>query len=1276
MAENESNKNKDFLFSNEILESEFTSFKKSLEEITLSPKSNVIKNSVYSKLKFCDLILIDNNSNFMDLKIKLEINPNKNTKTQFFLKDNVIKFKTVSELTNNILTRLNKEPSIYTISYFGNNLEKINSEIDINNYQGESIYVKICEKYNKRNNNNVNLTFNNIKNIYYRTFSNTQNGKKNKNYESNQKMPLLREKTVNINEKIIVQQKEKNLNNLIEETLNFNLALKNYKNQNSIKNNENESSKPRSTVKSLIKIDSSKKYTINKFPKFNSSPDKEKTVVLPDLNEEKSVDSFMNYKKKKKPEKLNNNGIVIKKRILEREKSDIFNSNINDSNINNNVLREVSKKRNSVIFSNCQKTIKNIQKSYDMLNSPNFPSADFISNNMNKYRAEKKRKRDSLASKDFEKLEKSKNYKSENKSANLEKIEKTLNKENNQNEINLIKQRNLNSIGKQREHKIININEFSKNEHNSSYLLTDQSFTKKIKPKIKHCNKILYNNKSNFSSDNFFNNKLNFKKARYERISSNSKSDFYDMDFLNKVITLNPDNSTSKFKKLISANSSLCFEQSKNSNKNSFNKLLLNKSNSNFYNSSNYIYFKQQFLNNFNYNFSKRSNEKTFEINDNKTFNSFYLTNGLKFGRNDLQIKTSQNSSRNFNKIIDTSKNHIIQNKSKENNVQSPEKVLIFYKTYSSKNGDGFGNLDNTKNNNEMKNANNIKATSNTNNIESIIPSVIDNKTYKNISDSIPKKSEFKSERAIDKTPNYKLKNISKFLNIIDSPFDFEYNFSRLFEKIENNDTSNLLNLNNNFNNSENTNFFNNPTINNKVFSPNLKLNSKFNSENDKYYKTNFFKDRYLSNKNHNKFSPEKLSYNYNKSAGKFKDLYSSKNKINNSNSYKIIPNVDKKTFEEVFATKKLIKNFITNNLNLIITNEFIEENLKILISNNIYKPKDICLHNIKNEKHENSNSIINDFNYSEDNLLNDLKNKNSVISNYNNNLITVETNPQENIQITEKEFQFAREFIFYNYLNCKALEKFFMKKLNRNDISKSNNIGGLINTSLNFFNNKEKDFNKNLNYTNLNSTAATENNWFNSVNHNLALEFFNTSNNSKQVSEFNAFIEELVSKSKKDISGILSFLNFISQNKMNLQIKNFALDLIFVNLYIIDAKNKSIDEKLIYSLIEYISNGDDKKVFFENYKRLHLLYNKKESEKEIKNFYKSKFLFLKNFLKMILKNSEDNIDLIKKSFDITDEEIYFILFSDINEIKQYISDDDFKKKITTIFNDLFNSLF
>jgi hypothetical protein len=442
--------------------------------------------------------------------------------------------------------------------------------------------------------------------------------------------------------------------------------------------------------------------------------------------------------------------------------------------------------------------------------------------------------------------------------------------------------------------------------------------------------------------------------------------------------------------------------------------------------------------------------------------------------------------------------------------------------------------------------------------------------------------------------------------------------------------------------------------MNNKVSSNKIKENNI-----DSKLKKNDSKEQFY----------EKIAFDLNTTRLEFRRF---KSKYEMRFTYMNYPNIDKKTEIEVKYTYQLIKNFMKNNLNSLIPNDFIDENLKEIMINNIFKKKFkreteklIKKDSTKVLKNINENNNDNNNNYSDENIdINFLDFKSDNISNH---IISTDMNPNPEETLSKFDYDTIKEFLFLNFLNSRSMEKYFSKRINNNEITLMNQEK-MINTSLMFLNN-----NKNLNYTNLNSTGTIEENWFNSKNHKLALELFNLSNNSKQVSDLNLIVGDLILKLKKDISAFISYLNFLSKNKMNLQLKNMALDLIFVNLYMIEVDKKLIDQKIVFLFVEFISDEKEKKMFYEDFKRLKRIGV--EIIDENVEFYRYQFLLLKRFLKMITRTSEENLDLVKKEFSITDEEIYFILFSKKNDIKRIVNDIYFVNKITNVFRILVSSI-
>ena len=490
-----------------------------------------------------------------------------------------------------------------------------------------------------------------------------------------------------------------------------------------------------------------------------------------------------------------------------------------------------------------------------------------------------------------------------------------------------------------------------------------------------------------------------------------------------------------------------------------------------------------------------------------------------------------------------------------------------------------------------------------------------------------------------------KLDDLKEFLEIED-----DYNKIRNENEKKNEFEEFFINENYNMNKFK----LNIKSMNNKVSSNKIKENNI-----DSKLKKNDSKEQFY----------EKIAFDLNTTRLEFRRF---KSKYEMRFTYMNYPNIDKKTEIEVKYTYQLIKNFMKNNLNSLIPNDFIDENLKEIMINNIFKKKFkreteklIKKDSTKVLKNINENNNDNNNNYSDENIdINFLDFKSDNISNH---IISTDMNPNPEETLSKFDYDTIKEFLFLNFLNSRSMEKYFSKRINNNEITLMNQEK-MINTSLMFLNN-----NKNLNYTNLNSTGTIEENWFNSKNHKLALELFNLSNNSKQVSDLNLIVGDLILKLKKDISAFISYLNFLSKNKMNLQLKNMALDLIFVNLYMIEVDKKLIDQKIVFLFVEFISDEKEKKMFYEDFKRLKRIGV--EIIDENVEFYRYQFLLLKRFLKMITRTSEENLDLVKKEFSITDEEIYFILFSKKNDIKRIVNDIYFVNKITNVFRILVSSI-
>lgn len=1306
----------------DILNNAINTYEQTLGESNLPSTNLIIEKSM---IKFFDLILIDKQSNFCDLKIKLEISPNKKDKAQYSMEENIILFTNFSEVTNNVLERLNKDPSIFSINYFNNNFEKINTEFEIDNYDGDTIYLYLLDRsieihdndlifdlHTKLNNysNNINGYDNSVCKKRNLTPDNSKESKfsdafENINYLSASKTSL------NFYNHKSQKKDSSKLKDLIEENLNFNLAL-----NNDLKNKGYKKVKVK-----ISEVINSKNINANflgqtlfkkeplyfarklKFDKNNAN--KEKAYIDPlhnliEKDKENDINNFIQYKNKFKKAKLLKNEILFKnKKTIEEQNKD----SINLASKRNLSLIPPSK---SIVYSNIKRKTQDYNDKRDKNNIFENNNIFTIEKTLNTNNYENTYNLDKNSSNNLTKISFEKNFKTKNSfkiNFNQKKIENiessNICNSERKGKISLIEsyRKTFTHIKPKKVKSIINKDQINQ-EESASYLLTNQSYSDRIKPINQENQKKTIENKTNLTSDNFYqkaresrttekkpnfikSNILNEKFATYKKVRqtnhSSVKAYALEEEFLNRKISHTRNSTTNKFSNIVLSNSTINEE---------FTSRKTNLNNKNFDDNINFkkLNFEKQInpLNNLSKNFKNNKSEislsldkKAFDVTGNKTFNKFInVENNMKFhSQINSPINNSLIKKHTMNNPIPLNNANI---KIKNNHIIDEHFAEFSDKNITSNNQNFLNNLkDNKSNFNLHLNDNKIdkcskKASSmNSTNFDSLMASLTVNKSDKNIQSSISKINLFEKEK-LNMSPN---KNLNPSLKLKEKFTDLDKSFTKYFENNYYNENS--LNTNSNNNNkkrinhiktSENNRLFNNPTLNNKINTTNLNQDSEFENCYDP--------SSYTKNK---RVNLDQIRYNLIGKKNQIKPIDIKSHVKANSFRSKFIPNINKKTLNEINYTKILIKNFITTNLSFIITNEFIEENLQWLILNDCFKPKKIDFDSLKAKKPKNRKSIIEENNNTKLNFLSELKLKSTIIDNYNENLISVETNPaQENFVISEKDYQLAREFIFYNYINCKSLEKYFFKKLNKNDIVISDsNSNNPISKSLNFIYNKTNLYNQNLNYSNLNSTAANETSWFNSMNHNLALEFFSSANNSKEISEFNLFVEEIFNKLKKDISGLLNFMNFIKLNKMNLHIKNFALDLIFVNLYIVNPNDKEIDEELIYLLIEFISNSKEKKLFFENYKKLCMLTDKAEFEKNNKDFYNSKYLFFKNFLKMLLKISDNNIDLIKKSFKLNDQEIYFILISDFNELKSYIDDKEFKEKITSIFELLINSL-
>lgn len=1244
----------------ENLNDAISTYKKTMGEHTTSPKYLMNKNSIFNRLKFVDLILINKDSDFLDLKIKLEINSTRNKKLKMFNHNNVIQFTTFFELTNNILKRLQKDPKLFSVAFFRENLEKISSDNEILNYTKDRIYVKISERNKKRNTLMVKNNFNN--------FNKTATGK----ISFLNKKEIIEEIKLNKTNNNFVSFNEKEL----EKSSNKFLIHLNKKN-NMIKGSG-------SSKKNFSYYPLKEKEKVKKISFINT--DFDLNSPMKNIKENNNMNEITEIKKEKEDEneneiftnnitELDNNNTVMIKDI----KESIDNNKISDKNSNNESNNNITMDKNETIFDiNSEsenspiksindpgknstkiklysKELMNSDKSLIVLNQIDM-SNSIIKDNIKKkdifsieiLNMSKRKIKDGneniYKNLKFEKLNELNNSEIVNEYKNLRIKNENFRIDDN----NLNKQINIVKLSREKIRKFYrsadNLNfdfeERPERIKDDSYLVTNESFTEKIKAARKslisnkaYLSSIAFNNKDDIfdklSKPKYYKTEIKLLKGKnkeYYEAKKGSSNENYEnnlFDFFQKKI--NPED-----KKQLKVKDTNSNKNHKTKNRHPFIK------------------------NNFPYKKKEQIRPKEISINNNNTNNNIIFRSP--FQKNDQNVFVSPKKfTSNKNNQIDLTSPKILEsffkaikiNSNTSKNINSFQMSnyyshkFSFTRTFN--NFSKFSNIGNSSNSNantntksrsnvnfesyvpfsppKSKNKNKFSLNINSQKEEILTPTLNPNNTNTN-SDNNQYLNTNKSKKNLEK--------IRKFLDIENGVDEKEKEMQ--FREYLNDDNIDINEFKKNL-----------ISKNNRVTSINTEKNIELEKKminREKFYEK-------ISNNNN--FNIDLKTYRL-----EFKRF---KSKSEMRFSYMNYPSIDIKVENEVKYTNQLIKNFIKNNLNNLIPNEFIDENLKDILIKNVFKPK-------KNTENGMINIIENNNNISEDDI--DVNFLDFKRDNLLNNIISVETDV-EPFSLTKIDYDTAKEFIFFNYLNSRSIDNYFLKRIKNNEM-KSSSYNKMINTSLMFLSNNQK-----FNYTNLNSTGTADENWFNSKNHKLILELFNLPNNSKQVSELNSLVEEIVNKLKKDISGFLKYMDFLSKNKRNMQLKHMALDLIFVNLYLIEIDKKLIDYRIVHLFVEFICDEKEKKMFYDNFKKMKIIGI--DFVDENVEFYKYQFLLLKRFLKMITNTTEENLEIVKKEFSITDEEIYFILFSKNYDIKGIVNDIYFVNKITNVFRILVSSI-
>ena len=895
---------------------------------------NIRNSSNFNKSKIFDLVLIDNNSTFIDKKLKLEIIISKNFKISNISKANIINFTNISDFSNNLLNRLEKNTQENSVSIFKENLEKITSTNDICNYNGKYIYVKIFKKEHKKKTSLPKLNCINL-------INNEFLGIKSKNFKNLKRFKEIKEfPTIN------VPDKEKNINNLYQEALTQNSKGS----LNKINKNNNESL-DNTAKKMIVKINLNKnnnsdfikieKEKLN-FSLIKKEPEK---VFIPKNSDE---DLKLKVEKNNKNfEDYLNSKITINDREKKIISTDGEKENkLNTSHIHNDI---------DIILSEEMKISKKFQRNRtNFLSNYNFSSniscrstskdiikLNYSTNNLNSIKIKNSKISVNKKSKNSLRLEI--NYNFDDKIKFVNKKEKNL-----RNFYNLdLDDENLNYRRKQG-----NNTEEEESVNEIPYLYTNESFYNKIKAKNKY----------------FVENNKKISNKRLKTLSNPKNSNFSKTYYEKKLKILeNKRNPTSIVKKIHKSNAELSENENYSNTaqdfKPSFHKIELNNP-----------WLKFGIINNLNSKKNKTKN--SFIFNNTNILNNLY---NLEIKNENEENKTNENQENNKDTIksnifhMRNNSSVILDNSLIDNSNVKP--LESNSKLFNHKNNPSISSYNHNKNNH------------------------FDNNSYINNLKNI-----FKQNKNSDE--------------ILKEDFLSE-NIQRTNQYIENNLNSNIL-INNNLNKTRfNKTYF--TAVTNKIKNKTNFLNFQITNNTNKSILENSIG---LTQEKFNPFISTKFSLNKIKSLENLLEI----NDNFKSNPKILLDKINRKSFENSiysFSTLPLIKTNgkLFNSVNFTEKQKLNYTKRNDFKKNKLYSEQKYILNEIKRVR----NLIHNFLTVNLDNLI-------------SNQYIDDRYKAFDMKIQNKKDYLSAKEFIFFNFLNNKTNEKIFVKKINRNDFKSLEN--------------------------------------------------------------------------------------------------------------------------------------------------------------------------------------------------------------------------------------------